>query len=148
MPFLPEFIAIAVVVIALLYYIISKIANSNAAYKSGKLAMLERYKQLRARSNNLQDKMSSYIMENHIENEPFTEEYTYADFLRQLQKNHIKHLSDKNYSRIKNTNNRVVLNAAKTTLKNQEIKLDEVEQKLNQLGLQRHAATPLPSGQD
>jgi len=148
MPFLPEFIAIAVVVVALLLFIISKIANNGAAYKSGKLSLLDQYQQLRARSNKLQDKMSSYIMENHVSNEPFMDGYTYGDFLKHLQKNHIKHLSDKNYTRIKNTNNRVVLNTAKTMLKEQELKLDDVAQKMKQLGLTDRATTLLPSGQD
>lgn len=148
MPFSPEFFAIAVVVIALLLFIIRKIANNSTAYKSGKLALLEDYRELRARSNKLQDVLSRYIMRNHVENEPFTNGYTYGDFLKHLQKNHIKHLSDKNYTRIKNTDNRLVLNAAKTTLKEQKLKLDEAEQKVNKLPATDPMFKPLPSGQD
>jgi hypothetical protein len=148
MPFFPELFAVAVVAMALLMYIITRIINNNSSYKSGKLALLEHHRRLRARSNKLQDVLSSHIMENHVDNDPFIDDYNYADFLKHLQKNHIKHLSDKNYARIKNTNNRIVLNAAKATLKEQELKLDNVAHKMKQFGLQDAVATLLPSGQD
>ena len=147
MPFLPELFAVAVVVIALLLYVIIRIINNHSSYKTGKQALLDHHRQLRLRSNRLQDVLSSYIMENHVENEAFIDNYTYGDFLKHLQKNHIKHLSDKNYAKIKNTNNRIVLSNTKAMLKEQEVKLEEVEIKLKQLGL-RDIATLLPSGQD
>jgi hypothetical protein len=138
MPLIPELIAVAVVAIALLLYIITRIVNNNSAYKLGKQALLEHHRLLRARSNKLQDVLSSHIMENHVDNHPFIEDYTYADFLKHLQKNHIKHLSDKNYTKIKNTHNRIVLNTAKATLKEQELKLDGVEDKMKESGIKLH----------
>lgn len=131
----PEYIAVAILVAALLLFILLRIMNNSNIYKSNKQALLERHQQLRVYSNKLQDSLSSHIMENLVENEPFTEEYTYGDFLKHLQKNHMRNLSDKNYSKIKNTNNRLTLANTKNMLAEQEQKLEDTESKLKVLGL-------------
>ena len=146
MPFLPELTAVAVLAIALLLFILSKIINNNASYKSAKQSLLAEHQQLRLRSNKLQEALSSYILENHVETQLLTDGYTYGDFLKHLQKNHIKNLSDKNYSKIKSTNNRLLLNNAKAIVKEQQLKLDEVENIIKNMGLgQGEQFTLLPS---
>lgn len=57
----------------------------------------------------------------------FNEEYTYGDFLKYLQKNHIQYLSDKSYAKLKNSDNRLLLKQTRQILEDQEAKLAEAE---------------------
>jgi len=92
--------------------------------------ILDGFQSLRSRSIKLQETLSGQILSNNFAMKLVEENLTYKDFLKHLQKNHIKNLSDKNYARIKNTHNRVVLMQAEKMLTEQEIILQDAEARL------------------
>nr|WP_322623909.1 hypothetical protein [uncultured Flavobacterium sp.] len=133
MPLIPEFtIAIALGGILVLY-ILFRFLNSRPGYLGRKNDILDGFQSLRSKSIKLQESLSVLILSNNFAQELLAENFTYKDFLKQLQKNHIQNLSDKNYARIKNTHNRVVLMQAKKMLTEQEIILQDAEARLKKV---------------
>lgn len=133
MPLIPEFtIAIALGGILVLY-ILFRFLNSRPGYLGRKNDILDGFQSLRSKSIKLQESLSVLILSNNFAQELLSENFTYKDFLKQLQKNHIQNLSDKNYARIKNTHNRVVLKQAKKMLTEQEIILQDAETRLKKV---------------
>ena len=130
MPLIPEFtIAVALGGILILY-ILFRFLNSSPGYLARKNDILDGFQSLRSRSIKLQETLSGQILSNNFAMKLVEENLTYKDFLKHLQKNHIKNLSDKNYARIKNTHNRVVLMQAEKMLTEQEIILQDAEARL------------------
>jgi hypothetical protein len=130
MPLIPEFtIAVALGGILILY-ILFRFLNSRPGYLARKNDILDGFQSLRSRSIKLQETLSGQILSNNFAMKLVEENLTYKDFLKHLQKNHIKNLSDKNYARIKNTHNRVVLMQAEKMLTEQEIILQDAEARL------------------
>lgn len=133
MPLIPEFTIAAALGGILVVYILFRFLNSRPRYLERKNDILDGFQSLRSRSIKLQENLSGQILSNNFAQELLAENLTYKDFLKQLQKNHIKNLSDKNYARIKNTHNRVVLMQAKKTLTEQETILQDAEARLKKV---------------
>lgn len=130
MPLFPEF-TIAIVLGALLFiYLAFRFLNSRPSYRSRKNDLLERFQSLRSKSISIQKELSNHILSQHVIKEVFSEEYTYGDFLKYLQKNHIQYLSDKNYAKVKNSNNRLLLKQTQHVLEEQETRLTDAESKI------------------
>jgi len=111
-------------------------------HKNNKAKIFERYQSQRARSLKIQKVLSHYILSNNSQKEEFTDGMNYGQYLRYIQKNHIANLSDKNYFRIKNTNNRLLLKQTAAMLEEQENLLGTAENKLSYLlELDKHDTT-------
>ena len=95
--------------------------------------MLENYQKQRARSLKVQQVLSQHILLNHNQKEAFVNNLTYGEYLKQLQRNHILNLSDKNYVKLKNSTNRLLFRSTAGMLNDQEIKLTEAEKILSKL---------------
>ena len=125
-------ILFALIAIAIIY-LLFKILSKTSSYKEKKKDILEKYQQQRVRSLKLQDLYSNYILANHAQKDIFFDTTTYGDFLKALQKNHIANLSDKNYVKLKNTDNRIVLKKTADMLEEQETILSDAEGKAKYL---------------
>jgi len=130
MPLFPELTIAIVLGALLLFYLAIRFLNSRPDYRSRKNDILERFQTLRAKSIKIQESLSNYILSQHVMKDIFTENYTYGDFLKYLQKNHIQYLSDKNYAKIKNSDNRILLKQTQNILDEQEAKLVAAESKM------------------
>lgn len=133
MQLVPEYTIAGAVAGILVLYVISKIVNSHPRYLAKKSETLDRFQILRSKSLRLQDVLSDLILSNNFALEIVAENFTYKDFLKQLKRNHVQNLSDKNYARIKNTHNRVVLMQAKKMIAEQELILKDAEIRLKNI---------------
>lgn len=126
MDYLPEIIIAAVLFIILTAYTI----NSLPYYKKSKIGLLAEYRRIRVWSLKLQDDLRKHIISHDVLRQEITPGITYNEFLKQLQKNHALHLSEKKYLKLRTTNNRILLKKVRRDLKNQEEKLSEVQNRL------------------
>lgn len=131
MPFTPEFAIVAILAALLLLYLLTRFMNTRPGYLARKSDILEQFQSLRNKSRKLQDELSNIVLSQNKGQEILIENITYRDYLKSLQRNHIQNLSDKNYARIKNTNNRIILKQAQDMLLEQDARLEEAEAKLS-----------------
>jgi hypothetical protein len=136
MPLFPEFTIAIVLGALLLFYLVFRFLNSRPGYRSRKNELLEKFQSLRGKSIKMQEALSNHILTEHVLKDNFVDNYTYGDFLKYLQKNHIQYLSDKNYAKIKNSDNRLLLKQTQQVLEEQQNKLVDAESKL-QIVLQK-----------
>lgn len=134
MPLIPEYTIAAALGGILLLYILSRFFNSRPGHLSRKNDILDRFQQLRPASIKLQEQLSNYILANGADKQVLFDNVTCKEFLKYLQRNHIQNLSDKNYARLKNTHNRVLLRQANKMLSEQEVILKDAEKKLKAIG--------------
>jgi len=130
MPLFPDLIIVVILCGGVIVYLLTKLLNSRVGYKEKKSYLLLRYQNLRKKSLELQENLSQYILSSDRLKEPFTDGMTYGEYLRYLQKNHIKNLSDKGYAKIKNGDNRLHQKKVAEILSEQEIVLKDAEDKL------------------
>ncbi len=128
MSYLPEMIAAILLLVLLIYFL-----NNLPKYKEKKRQFLIRFRQVRKRSLNLQNAFTQYIIEHDAIKTVFKDGMTYGQFLNQLKKNHISNLSEKNFAKLKSTNNRLVIKKREQMLDEQEAWFDEVEKEFNSL---------------
>ena len=133
MPLFPDLIILLALVALAIIYLLFKLLSKTSSYKEKKKDILEKYQQQRARSLKLQDFYGNYILANHAQKDVFYDATTYGDFLKALQRNHITNLSDKNYVKLKNTDNRIVLKKTADMLEEQETILSDAEGKAKYL---------------
>lgn len=129
----PDLLVVAALAVLLSSYLIFRFLNRRQSYVSRKNDLLEKFQSLRNRSIKLQQSLSNFILTNHMMKEVFNDDYTYGEYLRYLQKNHSKHLSDKNYGKVKRTNNRILLSKTNMMLEEQDSKMAEAENSLNRI---------------
>lgn len=134
MPLIPEYTIAAALGVILILYILSRFFNSRPGHLTRKNDILDRFQQLRSVSIKLQEELSSYILSNSADKQVLFDNITCKEFLKHLQRNHIQNLSDKNYARLKNTHNRVILRQANKMLSEQEIILTDAQTKLKVIG--------------
>ncbi|WP_297333238.1 hypothetical protein [Flavobacterium sp.] len=96
MNFLPETIIAFVVLAGIIIYTITA-----KAYRKRKVKLLAKYRQARTKSIQYQDTLSAYILKHNAQHEAFVQGATYGEYLKQLQKHHIKNLSEKGYQRLR-----------------------------------------------
>jgi len=130
MPLFPDLTIVIVLCGGVIVYLLTKLLNSRAAYKERKSFLLMQYQNLRKKSLQLQESLSQYILSGDHLKEPFTDGMTYGDYLKYLQKNHVKNLSDKGYAKIKNGDNRLQQKKVAEILSEQEILLKDAGDKL------------------
>jgi len=114
-------------------YLFIKFFNSRSTFINRKNSLLKRYQKLRSKSLKLQEAVSKHMLTSHSEKDIFMDTITYNDYSRYLQKNHIHNLSDKNYIKLKNSNNRLLFKATASMLDEQEIKLKQAENNLSNI---------------
>lgn len=129
--FTPEFAIATVLAVLLILYVLTRFMNSRPGYLARKTDILDQFQSLRNKSRKLQDELSNLVLSQNMAQEILTGNITYKDYLKSLQRNHIQNLSDKNYARIKNTNNRIILKQAQDMLIEQDAKLEDAAVKLN-----------------
>lgn len=123
MQFLPETLIATVILLSVILYFI----NKRPLYSKKKNILLSAFKDVRAKSLNLQDAMTKHIMDLDASDEEFTHSLTYGQALKQLQKDHIAYLSGKRQTRIRATNNLLKLYKTESILKKLESSLNETE---------------------
>lgn len=96
MNFLPETIIAFVVLAGIIIYAITA-----KVYRKKKIKLLAKYRQARKKSIQYQDTLSTYILKHNVQHEFFVQDTTYGEYLKQLQKHHIKNLSEKGYQRLR-----------------------------------------------
>ncbi|KGO92844.1 hypothetical protein [Flavobacterium subsaxonicum] len=133
MPLFPELTLIIVLSASLVVYLLFKLLNSRSGYRKKKNYLLTEYQRLRVKSITLQEKLSTHILSRDNDKELFTQGMSYGDYLKYLQKNHGKNLTDKGYARLKNSDNRVQQIKVADMLKEQEGKLKEAEDNLSKV---------------
>jgi hypothetical protein len=114
-------------------YLYFKYLNTTSSFVNRKTNLLARHRKLRAKSLKLQEALSKHILSSQVEKDIFMDTITYSDYLRYLKKNHILNLSDKNYVKLKNNNNRLFLKSVASMLDNQEVKLKQAEVNLHNI---------------
>lgn len=114
-------------------YLLFKFLNSRSSFVNRKNSLLKRYQKLRGKSLKLQEALSKHILSSHAEKDIFMDTITYSDYSRYLQKNHIHNLSDKNYVKLKNSNNRLLFKSTAAMLDEQELKLKQAENNLSNI---------------
>lgn len=97
------------------------------------MSLLVKYRRVRSKSLKLQDALSVYIIKNDALKNAIADDVTYGAYLRQLQKNHMLNLSEKKYTKLKSSNNRILLSATSRTLNEQEVYLENVEKELSDI---------------
>jgi hypothetical protein len=131
MPLFPELTLLIILFAGLIIVLFIKYLNSRPKYKMKKIDLLEKFQVLRTRSKTLQDTLSQHILSTDALKKPLGDEpITCGEYYKYLQKNHIQNLSDKEYARVKNTDNRLQQKKAADMLEEQEIRLAEAERKL------------------
>lgn len=130
---LPYAIIVIPFTVILATYIILKIVNKSAWYKTNKTKLLDSFRQQRHKSKSLQNKLSNYIMANNTHNAELHGGITYDDYLKQLKKNHALKLSKKKYIRLKSSNNMMLIKKTATELKYQKARLLEAESVIEKL---------------
>lgn len=133
MPLFPDLTILFALIAIAIIYLLFKILSKTSSYKEKKKDILEKYQQQRTRSLKLQDFYGNYILAHNTQKDIFYNAITYGDFLKALQKNHITNLSDKNYVKLKNTDNRIVLKKTADMLEEQETILSDAEGKAKYL---------------
>ena len=133
MQLFPDLILLMSLLFIIVLYVLFKILNNSSPHKEKKRELTEKFQELRAQSIKLQENVSSYILTNNANETIFFENMTYGSFLKSLQKNHIQHLSEKSYIKLKNSNNRLYLKSTETMLNEQAIKLKEAQNKVSGL---------------
>ena len=138
MQLFPDLIFLMSLLLIIVLYVLLKILNNSPVYKKRKKELTEKFQDLRALSIKLQETVSNYILTNNANEVIFFEGTTYSSFLKSLQKNHILHLSEKSYIKLKNSNNRLYLKRIDAMLNEQSIKLKEAQNRV--LSLQIYGA--------
>jgi len=133
MQLFPDLILLMSLLFIVVLYFLFKILNNSSPHKEKKKELTEKFQELRAQSIKLQENVSSYILTNNANETIFFENTTYGSFLKSLQKNHIQHLSEKSYIKLKNSNNRLYLKSTETMFDEQSIKLKEAQNKVSGL---------------
>ncbi|TRW23565.1 hypothetical protein FMM05_12955 [Flavobacterium zepuense] len=133
MPLFPDLTIVIVLCGGVIVYLLTKLLNSRAGYKERKSYLLLQYQNLRKKSLQLQENLSQYILSGDHLKETFTDGMTYGEYLKYLQKNHVKNLSEKGYAKVKNSNNRLQQKKVGEILSEQEIVLKDAEDKLKLL---------------
>lgn len=128
---LPEFYIAGILAVLLLLYLLFSLLNKSRKHTSRKQEIIEQLQSTRAQSLKLQERLSNHILSKSAASDIFYEGYTFKEYLKTLQKNHVQNLSDKNMARIKNTNNRIILMQAKDMISGQQALLAEAEGKIN-----------------
>jgi len=113
--------------LCLTIYLLYKYLNTTSQFVNRKQNLVARHQKLRAKSLKLQEALSRHILSSHAEKDIFMDSITYNDYSRYLKKNHIQNLSDKNYVKLKNNNNRLFLKSVASMLDTQEAKLKQAE---------------------
>ncbi len=126
----PDLIILCSLIALLMVYGLIKLINTGTSFKQRKDAILETFQKERQTSKRIQSQLSNYILANNAHKNILFENVTCGEFLKQLQKNHILNLSDKQYVKIKNSDNRLFLKRASQELKLQELKLKDAESKI------------------
>ena len=114
-------------------YLLFKFLNSRSSFVNRKDSLLVRYRKLRAKSIKLQEALSKHILSSNADKDIFMDTITYSDYSRYLQKNHIQYLSDRNYVKLKNSNNRLLFKSTALMLDAQEAKLKQAENNLSNI---------------
>lgn len=114
-------------------YLLFKFLNSRSTFVNRKNSLLKRYRKLRAQSLKLQEALSKHILSSNADKDIFMDTTTYSDYSRYLQKNHIQNLSDRNYVKLKNSNNRLLFKSTALMLDAQEAKLKQAENNLSNI---------------
>ncbi len=134
MPLFPELTLIILLSASIAIYMLMLFFNSRPKYQLRRNELLEKFQSLRLRSKNLQDTLSQHILSTDANKKTIgSENITYGEYFKYLQRNHIQNLSDKEYARLKNTHNRVQQKKAADMLEEQEKRLAEAEKKLSGL---------------
>lgn len=126
MNFIPESIIATLIVTGIFIYFLN-----DKKYKKSKGKFLTKYRRARIKSLHFQDTLSNYILRNNAKNEIFVDGITYGEFLKELQKHHSLHLSERKYKKLKKAPLIIGKNFKK--IEEQEIWLSETEKKIARL---------------
>ena len=99
-------------------------------YRKRKANLVSQFRQVRIKSLRLQKQLSKYMLSNDLNRHDFTEGMTVGDYYRYLKKNHITYLSDKNYLKVKKSQNPIGDMRMLNILKEQEERLKDAEHKI------------------
>ncbi|MFP9098059.1 hypothetical protein ACLI09_03315 [Flavobacterium sp. RHBU_24] len=122
-----DFTILEVLIAVAFVYLVSVFIIKRISLKR-KEEILNRYSSLRRQSLKLQKTLSQHVLTESTDALIPQGQVSYADFYRQLKSNHVYNLSDKQLSKVKNTNNLLFLSKAERNLQEQEQKLKNAEQ--------------------
>lgn len=123
MSYLPEILIAGVLLVALITYFI----NKNNTDNSKKRNLLNSFKEVREKSLSLQNSVTEHLMLHDSRDKILTEEMTYGQFLKNLKKNHVTHLSEKRLVKIKTSNTILSERRIKTLIGEQNEMLSQME---------------------
>lgn len=116
-----EIIIGAIVLMILLIYIINKIP----IYKEERFELLTKYRRTQNSYLKIQDMLSKYILANDALEDPILPGISCGEYLKQMQREYTRNLSEKLHLKIRRCNNKRVIRKINTILNEQSVKLRE-----------------------
>ena len=130
MQLFPDAIFIICLCACIVIYLLFKFLNSRSSFVTKKHDLLERFQNQRTKSVKLQEALNQYILSEPANSTSFIDNMSHREYLKYLQKNHIQYLSEKNYIKLKNSNNRILFSKTSKMLVIQNEKLNDAAKKL------------------